>query len=95
MPFLHYFTHRTMEQLGNKSFLDNEEVDQLLEEAQHEMDEATRMGMYKEVQDILIDEAPLIYTHHKQEVNAIRDSVKNLWRHQSGDFKLHDVYIEE
>jgi peptide/nickel transport system substrate-binding protein len=91
-PLFHSMNHGAA---GNKSFFDNEEVDQLLEDAQHEMDEEKRMAMYKEVQDILIDEAPLLYTHHKQEVNAISDSVKNLWRHQSGDFKLHDVYIEE
>ncbi|MDQ0209336.1 glutathione ABC transporter substrate-binding protein [Alkalicoccobacillus murimartini] len=91
-PLFHSMNHGAA---GNKSFLDNEEVDQLLEDAQHEMDEEVRMAMYKEVQDILIEEAPLIYTHHKQEVNAISDSVKNLWRHQSGDFQLHEVYIEE
>ncbi|WP_260682087.1 glutathione ABC transporter substrate-binding protein [Alkalicoccobacillus porphyridii] len=91
-PLFHSMNHGAA---GNKSFLENDEVDQLLEDAQHEMDEDARMAMYKEVQDILIDEAPLIYTHHKQEVNAIRDSVKNLWRHQSGDFRLQEVYIEE
>ena len=91
-PLFHSMNHGAA---GNKSFFDNEEVDQLIEDAQHEMDEEKRMAMYKEVQDILIEEAPLIYTHHKQEVNAISDNVKNLWRHQSGDFKLHDVYIEE
>ena len=79
---------------GNRAFYENDEVDALLDEAKNELDSTKRNELYSEVQQILIDEAPLLYTHHKVELNAVANTVHNLYRHPTGNFWLQDVYID-
>ncbi|MEK4563110.1 glutathione ABC transporter substrate-binding protein [Alkalihalobacillus sp. FSL R5-0424] len=79
---------------GNRSFYENEEVDALLDEAKNELDTTKRNELYSQVQEILIEEAPLLYTHHKVELNAVANTVHGFYRHPTGDFWLKDVYVE-
>ncbi|MFC0470343.1 glutathione ABC transporter substrate-binding protein [Halalkalibacter kiskunsagensis] len=80
---------------GNRTFYKNDEVDALLESAEKEVDQDRRLELYKEVQELLVEEAPMIYIHHKIELNGVRDEVQGFWRHQNGYFQLRDVTVSE
>ncbi|TSB44653.1 glutathione ABC transporter substrate-binding protein [Alkalicoccobacillus porphyridii] len=79
---------------GNRSFFENEEVDALLTEAKYELDNTKRNELYSEAQQLIIDEAPMLFTHHKVDLNAYSSNVHGLYRHPTGDFWLKDVYID-
>ncbi|MBB6451064.1 peptide/nickel transport system substrate-binding protein [Geomicrobium halophilum] len=80
---------------GNHTRYENEEVDELLVEASQEMDEEARLQLYEEVEQILIDEAPMIYTLHTDYVVGISDSVEGFVQQPSGLFILENVTISE
>ena len=94
MHLSHYSTLKNKGNAGNRSFYENEEVDALLDEAKNELDTTKRNELYSQVQEILIEEAPLLYTHHKVELNAVANSVHGFYRHPTGDFWLKDVYVD-
>lgn len=79
---------------GNRTFFKNDEVDALLDAAEKEIDQEERLALYKEVQELLVEEAPMIYIHHKIELNGVRDEVQGFWRHPNGYFQLRDVTIQ-
>ena len=48
----------------NRTFYRNPLVDQLLEQARKEFDEAQRIALYREVERIVMDDAPWIAQHY-------------------------------
>jgi oligopeptide transport system substrate-binding protein len=48
----------------NRTFYRNPRVDELLEQARREVDEAQRMTLYREVERLVIDDAPWIAQHY-------------------------------
>ena len=48
----------------NHTFYRNPLVDQLLEQARKEFDEAQRIALYREVERLVMDDAPWITQHH-------------------------------
>ncbi|MDQ3828025.1 MAG: hypothetical protein M3361_01690, partial [Candidatus Tectomicrobia bacterium] len=48
----------------NRTFYRNPLVDQLLEQARKEPDDARRIGLYRQVEHIVMDDAPWITQHH-------------------------------
>nr|WP_246407072.1 glutathione ABC transporter substrate-binding protein [Geomicrobium halophilum] len=80
---------------GNRSFYENEEVDELLEEARQEDDEEAREELYGEIQEILVEEAPMIYTVFDDVRAGVSDSVQNLIHHPNDTYDLSETYITE
>lgn len=64
---------------GNRVFYDNPEVDQLLEDGREESDEEVRSDIYEKAQEILIEEAPMIYMNQGISMNAYRSEVEGLY----------------
>lgn len=79
---------------GNRSFLDNEEVDEILEEARRETDEDKREELYSEAQELLVDVAPMLYIHHKEHLLGVNDDVKDFEVDAEGLYQFDDAYIE-
>jgi oligopeptide transport system substrate-binding protein len=48
----------------NRTFYRNPHVDQLLEQARKEVDEAQRIALYREVERLVMDDAPWMTQHH-------------------------------
>ena len=48
----------------NRTFYRNPLVDQLLEQARNALDEAQRMALYRDVERLVMDDAPWITQHH-------------------------------
>src|SRR5699024_12700645 len=59
---------------GNRSFFSNEEFDALIDEGKKESDEDAREEIYKQAQEILIDEAPAIFIRYTGHLNAYQNN---------------------
>jgi peptide/nickel transport system substrate-binding protein len=70
----------------NWGYYSNPELDNLLEEASREPDEAKRNELYGQAQRILVEEAPALYVYEKRYRLPMRDNVKG--------FVFNGVYIE-
>ncbi|GGK16980.1 glutathione ABC transporter substrate-binding protein [Caldalkalibacillus thermarum] len=80
---------------GNRSFYTNEEVDAMLDQARQETDEATRLELYKQIQEYLVDEAPMIYLYHPEYLIGLSPKVNGFWYSPDGIMHLREVSIEE
>lgn len=80
---------------GNRTFTDDAELDSLIEAGRKEMDENKRSEIYKEVQEELVNLAPMIYLLHDEYLLGVRDEVKNLVHLPTNVLYLKDTYIEE
>lgn len=78
---------------SNRSFYTNEEVHQLLVQAQQEVDQAKRMELYKQAQVIIHDDVPLIPLVHAISSLAATKDVKGFVPHPGGSDKLTNVTI--
>ncbi|MDQ0300788.1 peptide/nickel transport system substrate-binding protein [Salibacterium salarium] len=80
---------------GNRAFFENDEIDSVLEEARRAGDDAKREELYKEAMELLVEEAPMIYSHHDDYLVGVSDDVEGFWKHPNGIFQLQDVSISE
>lgn len=80
---------------GNRSFMENDELDEVLDDARREVDEATREDLYEQAMDILVEEAPMLYLYHPDYLVGLRDEVQGYWKHPTGIHMLQDVTIEQ
>ena len=76
---------------GNRSFYENAKVDALLKEGREEIDEAARQDIYTEVQEILIEEAPMVYVHHQAYLTGVSNDIEGYWINSSGYYMLQHV----
>ena len=79
---------------GNRTFLQDDEVDSLLEEGRQTFDEDERHGVYQELQETLIDLSPNIFLHYTEYLLGVRDEVKGLEQLPTQYLMLKDVYLE-
>jgi peptide/nickel transport system substrate-binding protein len=79
---------------GNYSGYSNEKVDQLLSLAENTLDNERRERYYKEVQELIYEDAPMIFGYAAEEIYAFRKRVKNFTPSSSGMMNMHDVYVE-
>lgn len=80
---------------GNRTFLKNAELDALIEKARQEVDPEVRVDLYKQAQEILTTEAPMIYIHHKEDIAGVSDKVQGFWQHPNGMMQLQNVTIQQ
>ncbi|MCM3763207.1 glutathione ABC transporter substrate-binding protein [Alkalihalobacillus oceani] len=80
---------------GNRTFLSNPELDDLLEQARQNPDPDERLELYSQIQEILVDEAPMLYIHHQEYLLGVSDKVKNLWQDPTRIIRLQDVVLEQ
>ncbi|GEN50095.1 glutathione ABC transporter substrate-binding protein [Alkalibacterium pelagium] len=80
---------------GNRTFFSTDELDSLLEEARQSSDEDERLDLYSRAQEILVDEAPMLYIHHQEFLLAVSDDVEGLWQHPTGILMLRDVSLNQ
>lgn len=79
---------------GNRTYYSNNKVDELLEKGRVEADSEKRKIYYLEVQKLLHDEAPWIFTWIHENVDITRSNVKGFKQHPSGNHLLSGVHLE-
>ena len=80
---------------GNRSFLSNDNVDELLEAGRTETDPDARQEIYSELQEGLVDVAPMIYIHHQDFVTGVNSNVENFVIDALGIYQLRETTISE
>ncbi|MGU3576545.1 ABC transporter substrate-binding protein [Brucellaceae bacterium C25G] len=81
---------------GNNEGYKNLKVDELFNQAADAVDQKDAAKAYKEVQEILADEVPLLWIFDMQNTTIYRDKVKNLVRSAIGlNEPMDDVWIAQ
>lgn len=89
------FTMLSSESVQNRSGYKNERVDELLRKAQTTLDKTERTNLYKEVQQLVIEDAPTIPLAYVETPLAGGTYVKGYIPHAIGYESLAEVYIEK
>ncbi|WP_139367516.1 glutathione ABC transporter substrate-binding protein [Bacillus alkalicellulosilyticus] len=88
--------HSSMEgSPGNRSFIADDKLDELLDAGRRETDPDKRLEIYREAQELLVDLAPMIYVHHQNYLTGVRNEVEGFWVDALGIYQLKDVKITE
>jgi peptide/nickel transport system substrate-binding protein len=69
---------------GNRTRCNDPELDQLIETAQHTMDERQRYLLYRKAENRIIKDAPWVFMWHKADYYVVQPWVK--------DFKIYPIY---
>ncbi|WP_246943075.1 glutathione ABC transporter substrate-binding protein [Bacillus pinisoli] len=78
---------------GNRSFYKNDRVDELLDLGRQEADQAKRDEAYKEVSEILVEEAPMVYLQHPDFIYGSNGIASGLFVNFSGTPFFKDVQL--
>ncbi len=78
---------------GNRSFFDNPRVDELLDRGRRETDPAAREALYHEVQEILVEEAPMLNLYHPAWMVALANGVEGYAHHPDNTPIIRNVVV--
>ncbi|MEH7343105.1 glutathione ABC transporter substrate-binding protein [Bacillus sp. JJ1532] len=80
--------------VGNRSFYTNAKVDELLDKGRTSTNQDDRNEAYKEVSEILVEEAPMVYLHHPDFVHATNGVESGLFVNFSGTPFFKDIKLK-
>ena len=80
---------------GNKSRYKNAEVDALLDAARAEYDDAKRSELYKQAQEIIMNDAPVIPLYTQEKYYGMNDYYEGYVLHKNGRHDLSNSYVLE
>jgi peptide/nickel transport system substrate-binding protein len=80
IPDLFSFWHSSQKKEPglNLALYENKEADKLLEEARQTLNEEERKGKYEEFQDILIDDAPVVFLYSPTYLYLVSKDIKGI-----------------
>jgi peptide/nickel transport system substrate-binding protein len=95
-----YNTLHSSSEKFNFTAYNNPQVDELLDQGRQETDIEERKEIYRQVQEIVVDDAPMAYLYHERRVVAEREVVQGFKPHLSGAFMFKtgfgaDVWLDE
>lgn len=94
--FLEVKFHSRMAEAGtNESRYSNPDVDRLLDAARFEPEEDKRLTMYRQAEDIIIDDCPHIWHYFSAAFDARQPRVRGPIRHPARDLFVRDAYLVE
>ncbi|QKY69893.1 ABC transporter substrate-binding protein [Lentibacillus sp. CBA3610] len=79
---------------SNRTFYENEDVDELLNNAKRSIDQDERAAFYQEAQALIHEEAPMVNLVHSTPVMATASYVNNYVPHPSTSESLAEVELE-
>jgi peptide/nickel transport system substrate-binding protein len=79
---------------GNYSGFASGDLDSLMREARRTMDRSRRSALYRRIQAILLEEAPMIFGYARDEYYGVARRVKNFIPSPTGMMEMHDVYVD-
>ncbi|MGD7045079.1 ABC transporter substrate-binding protein [Jeotgalibacillus proteolyticus] len=79
---------------NNYTYYENQELHDLLIEAQSEVDEEARNQLYMDAQEIIHEDAPWVPLAHSTPLMAGSSTLKDFVAHPTGSDNLMDVYFE-
>lgn len=92
---MHMLLHSTnVGAAGNRSFFADDEFDAILQEARVEQDEDTRLTLYEDATNYILEESPMTFLYHPDHIMGYSDNVEGFWADPSGMYQLKDVTIQ-
>lgn len=79
---------------GNRSFLSNQELDETLEDGRREVDDDTRGQIYTDAQELVVEEAPMIFVRYGENIAASVDGVNDVVLTQNGLYDFSNTTVE-
>jgi len=79
----------------NEAFFADEEIDELLIEAQKSTDESEREQLYKEVQALLMEAAPWVPIDHQTQIAIMDPAIQDFTLHPTGVFRFETVTLKD
>lgn len=92
--FLSSLLHGSNVGSSNRSFYQNDEVDQLLDSAKRAIDQDERANLYAQAQVLISQDSPMVTLVHSTPVMATTSNVKNYVPHPSTSESLAEVELE-
>jgi peptide/nickel transport system substrate-binding protein len=89
----YYSQHHTGADFNFQGY-SNAEVDQLLDEARVETDQAARKTLYDQAAKLIVDEASYIYLYNPDNINAWRNEVKGYQTRGDNAIRFVEAYLE-
>lgn len=88
-PFLH-----SKGSLNNMRY-SNARMDELLDQARSEADQARRKALYAQVTRLAADDAPIVWLHHDAEVKVWAEPARGFTHISDGMIRLKGVWLEK
>jgi len=85
----------TVGSAGNVAFYRNDKVHELNMKAKKTYDRKEREKYYKEIQEIIHEDAPWVCLAHANQMVVFRNNVKGFKLYPTGDYHFDTTYIEE
>jgi len=92
---LYYFFHSSRMGSTNRVHFSNPDVDRLLEQGRVTVDPARRMEIYRQLQEMLLQQAPWIPLASLYTVTLAQPWVHDLYVDKYGDLLTNDVYLRK
>ncbi|GAK12416.1 glutathione ABC transporter substrate-binding protein [Geomicrobium sp. JCM 19039] len=80
---------------GNRSFYSNDELDAMLESARQEIDEDERIAQYREIQEFLREELPMVSIAFQDNLFGVSSNFEGYDRRSNGKFLFKDAYFTD
>ncbi|MEC5425416.1 glutathione ABC transporter substrate-binding protein [Virgibacillus sp. C22-A2] len=80
---------------GNRTFTENEQLDELLSGARQTSDADERLELYSQAQEMLVEIAPMVYIHNQEYILGVSEKVNGLSQLPTQLLQLKEVYLEE
>lgn len=93
--FLSSLLHGSNVGSSNRSFYQNDEVDELLDQAKRAVDQDERADLYKQAQEIIYEDSPMVPLVHSEPVLATSSNVQNYVPHPSTSESLAEVELAQ
>ncbi|CAM3789893.1 glutathione ABC transporter substrate-binding protein [Alkalicoccus chagannorensis] len=77
---------------GNRTFYDNEDVDELLEAARQEEEDEERLALYHDAQQIIMNDVPMVPLYHREHLAGVSSDLENFVIHPSSLYDLFPVH---
>ncbi|KLU61986.1 glutathione-binding protein GsiB precursor [Peptococcaceae bacterium CEB3] len=88
------FDSKAMGNPGNRSFYNNPEVDNLIQQGRSESDLTKRKAIYAHAQEIEMKELPMIFLRNQELLVAAGKNVKGLWVHPADILMVTNVTVQ-
>lgn len=89
------FHSKSMGVPPNAMWYGNERVDELLDQGRQEMDEEKRLALYKEAQEIIVEDAPMIFLDYQVYLTGMSNKVTGFRIDSGGIYHLDKVEFVE
>ena len=88
------FHSNSFGEAGNRTFYENDRVDELLDAGRYSTDQDQRLEDYREVQEIIHEEVPWVFLQTRENVTGLSNRVHGFEHHPTGSYDLSVVTLD-